>query len=149
MNWSQFKKTWVMGQVCLLTFSVYFGSAIYTAGVTDVARQFNVSLVASTLGLTFFLLGAGTGWLFSLSKSLRSLLIRDFPGRAYALVANERDALHRPHAHLLVHIAPFRSLPNSHGPGEKLRDAHGIPLHHGLCRLTVPCNWRCIRGGHI
>ena len=61
MNWSQFKKTWVMGQVCLLTFSVYFGSAIYTAGIVDVAREFNVSLVASTLGVTLFLLGAGTG----------------------------------------------------------------------------------------
>lgn len=64
MNWSPFKKTWVMGQVCLLTFSVYFGSAIYTAGIVDVARQFGVSTVASTLGVTFFLLGAGTGWSF-------------------------------------------------------------------------------------
>lgn len=61
MNWSQFKKTWVMAQVCLLTFSVYFGSAIYTAGIVDVARRFNVSTVASTLGVTFFLLGAGIG----------------------------------------------------------------------------------------
>jgi MFS transporter, DHA1 family, multidrug resistance protein len=61
MNWSQPKKTWVMFQVCLLTFSVYFGSAIYTAGVPDVAREFQVSQVASTLGLTMFLLGAGTG----------------------------------------------------------------------------------------
>jgi DHA1 family multidrug resistance protein-like MFS transporter len=61
MNWSQFKKTWVTAQVCLLTFSVYFGSAIYTAGITDVAFRFHVSQVASTLGLTFFLLGAGTG----------------------------------------------------------------------------------------
>jgi DHA1 family multidrug resistance protein-like MFS transporter len=61
MNWPLFKKTWVMGQVCLLTFSVYFGSAIYTAGVVDVAEKFNVSSVASTLGITLFLLGAGTG----------------------------------------------------------------------------------------
>jgi DHA1 family multidrug resistance protein-like MFS transporter len=64
MNWSQVKKTWVMFQVCFLTFSVYFGSAVYTAGVRGVSEEFHVSSVAATLGLTLFLLGCGTGRLF-------------------------------------------------------------------------------------
>src|SRR5712672_2002817 len=51
MNWSQFKKCWVMFQVYLLTFSVYFGAAVYTAGFTDVSQRFHVSNVSATVGL--------------------------------------------------------------------------------------------------
>jgi DHA1 family multidrug resistance protein-like MFS transporter len=61
INWSSGKKIWVMFQVCLLTFSVYIGSAIYTAGIEDVIREFHVSLVAATLGLTLFVAGYGLG----------------------------------------------------------------------------------------
>ena len=50
MNWSTFKKVFVTFQICLLTFSVYIGSAIYSAGIEDVVREFSVSRVASTLG---------------------------------------------------------------------------------------------------
>jgi MFS transporter, DHA1 family, multidrug resistance protein len=53
-----------MFQMCFLTFSVYFGSAVYTAGELGVTQQFHVSSVAATLGLTLFLLGSGTGRLF-------------------------------------------------------------------------------------
>ncbi|KAF8497445.1 putative caffeine resistance protein 5 [Russula emetica] len=61
MNWSRVKKCWVMFQLCFLTFSVYFGSAVYTAAVPGVAEHFHVSHVAATLGLTLFLLGCGIG----------------------------------------------------------------------------------------
>ncbi|KIV86635.1 hypothetical protein PV11_02235 [Exophiala sideris] len=60
-NWSTSKKTWVTFEVCLLTFSVYIGSAIYTAGIEDVSQVFGVSRVAATLGLTLFVLGYGVG----------------------------------------------------------------------------------------
>jgi MFS transporter, DHA1 family, multidrug resistance protein len=70
MNWSRVKKTWVMFQLCFLTFSVYFGSAVYTAAVPGVAEHFHVSRVAATLGLTLFLLGCGIGRSFDVSKSL-------------------------------------------------------------------------------
>lgn len=60
-NWSSFKKIWVTFEICLLTFSVYIGSAIYTAGIQDVSRVFGVSRVAATLGLTLFVLGYGVG----------------------------------------------------------------------------------------
>jgi MFS transporter, DHA1 family, multidrug resistance protein len=60
-NWSFFKKCATTGQVCLLTFSIYIGSAIYTAGVRDVEQYFDISEVAAVLGLTTFVLGYGTG----------------------------------------------------------------------------------------
>jgi DHA1 family multidrug resistance protein-like MFS transporter len=61
MNWSHWKKIWVMCQVSLLTFSVYIGSAIYTAGIEGVMQEYHVSLVAATLGLTLFVAGYGLG----------------------------------------------------------------------------------------
>ncbi|KAI0068449.1 MFS transporter [Artomyces pyxidatus] len=61
LNWSISKKTWVMFQTCLLTFTVYIGSSIYTAGIEDVSQEFHVSTVAATVGLTLFVAGYGLG----------------------------------------------------------------------------------------
>lgn len=47
--------------ICFLTFSVYIGSAIYSAGIVGVEESFGVSQVASTLGLTLFVLGYALG----------------------------------------------------------------------------------------
>lgn len=44
-----------------MTFAVYIGSAIYTAGIPSVVTEFQVSEVAATLGLTVFVLGYGIG----------------------------------------------------------------------------------------
>ena len=61
LNWSTFKKVFVTFEICLLTFSVYIGSAIYSAGTQDVVKQFGVSEVKATLGLTLFVAGYGIG----------------------------------------------------------------------------------------
>ncbi|KAI9782163.1 MAG: hypothetical protein M1835_004083 [Candelina submexicana] len=61
MNWSTLKKCIVTAQICLMTFSVYIGSAIYNAGTAGVVEVFHVSNVAATLGLTLFVLGYGIG----------------------------------------------------------------------------------------
>jgi len=50
-----------MFQTCLLTFTVYIGSAIYTAGITSVTEEFHVSTVAATVGLTVYVAGYGLG----------------------------------------------------------------------------------------
>lgn len=60
-NWSTPKKFFVTFEICLLTFSVYIGSAIYSAGIMDVTKVFGVSRVAATLGLTLFVLGYAVG----------------------------------------------------------------------------------------
>lgn len=60
-NWSTFKKVWVTFEICLLTFSVYIGSSIYTPGIPEISEEFGVSPVAATLGLTLFVLGYGVG----------------------------------------------------------------------------------------
>lgn len=60
-NWSTPKKFFVTFQICLLTTSVYIGSAIYTAGIQGVMAQFDVSEVAALLGLALFVLGYALG----------------------------------------------------------------------------------------
>ncbi|KAB2577382.1 Caffeine resistance protein 5 [Lasiodiplodia theobromae] len=60
-NWSVGKKFFVTFEICLLTFSIYIGSAIYSAGIVDVMQKFRVSQVAATLGLTLFVAGYGVG----------------------------------------------------------------------------------------
>ncbi len=56
-NWSSVEKTFVAGLICLYTFAVYLGSAIYTPSVEGVMRQFNVSYAAANLGLALFVFG--------------------------------------------------------------------------------------------
>jgi hypothetical protein len=60
-NWSRGKRCFVTFMICLLTFSIYIGSAIYSAGIMDVEMKFGVSQVAATLGLTLFVAGYGVG----------------------------------------------------------------------------------------
>jgi DHA1 family multidrug resistance protein-like MFS transporter len=50
-----------MFQTCLLTFAVYLGSAIYTAGIPGITSEFHVSNVAALVGLTTFVAGYGLG----------------------------------------------------------------------------------------
>ncbi len=50
-----------MFQACLLTFAVYLGSAIYTAGIPGITSEFHVSDVAALVGLTAFVAGYGLG----------------------------------------------------------------------------------------
>lgn len=60
--------------ICLLTFSVYIGSAIYTAGIQDVVLTFGVSQVAATLGLTLFVLGYALGPMVWVSTVLTNIV---------------------------------------------------------------------------
>ncbi|KAG6355090.1 hypothetical protein INS49_004171 [Diaporthe citri] len=60
-NWSSPKKFFVTFEICFLTFSVYIGSAIFSAGIQDVMTVFGVSQVAATLGLTLFVAGYAVG----------------------------------------------------------------------------------------
>ncbi|PYI11074.1 MFS general substrate transporter [Aspergillus sclerotiicarbonarius CBS 121057] len=60
-NWPMWKKVVVTFELCLLTFSVYIGSSIFTAGIQSVMEQFHISEVAATLGLTLFVAGYGLG----------------------------------------------------------------------------------------
>ena len=56
-DWSVFKKCAVTAQLCLLTFSIYIGSAIYSPGYESLNQSFGVSSVVATLGLTLFVFG--------------------------------------------------------------------------------------------
>jgi Ca2+/Na+ antiporter len=67
-NWSTLTKFFVTFELCLLTVSVYIGSAIYTAGIPDIMKSFEVSQVEATLGLTIFVIG------YALGTSIYSLM---------------------------------------------------------------------------
>jgi DHA1 family multidrug resistance protein-like MFS transporter len=60
-NWSFPKRCFVLAQIVLLTFSVYIGSAIYTASTPYVVEKFHVSEVTATLGLSLFVEGYAIG----------------------------------------------------------------------------------------
>lgn len=60
-NWSLGKKVFATGMVCLITFSIYVGSAIYSPGVMSVEEQFHVSESVAVLGLSAFVAGYGLG----------------------------------------------------------------------------------------
>jgi len=60
-NWSLLKKVFVTALICLLTFSIYIGSAIYTVSYQSIEEEFHVSGVVTTLGLSLYVLGYATG----------------------------------------------------------------------------------------
>ncbi|KAI4528103.1 MFS general substrate transporter [Schizophyllum commune Loenen D] len=64
MNWSFAKKSFVTLQLCVLTFSVYVGSSIYSPGIQDFAQAFGTNLPVATLGMTLFVFGYGIGPMF-------------------------------------------------------------------------------------
>jgi DHA1 family multidrug resistance protein-like MFS transporter len=73
-NWSFRKRCFVLFEIALLTFSVYIGSAIYTASIPLITEKFNVSLVVATLGLSLFIEGYALGpMIFSPLQELPSL----------------------------------------------------------------------------
>jgi hypothetical protein len=51
------------------SFSVYIGSAIYTASIPYVTEKFHVSTVTATLGLSLFIEGYALGPMVGHSKS--------------------------------------------------------------------------------
>ncbi|GAA5897660.1 hypothetical protein JCM6882_000062 [Rhodosporidiobolus microsporus] len=60
-NWSTRKRSFVAGQISLLTTVVYIGSAIYTPSSMGIMEEYGVAQVVATLGLTLFILGYGIG----------------------------------------------------------------------------------------
>ncbi|KAH7304427.1 major facilitator superfamily domain-containing protein [Stachybotrys elegans] len=59
--WTFTKKSFVTVQICLLTFAIYVGSAIYSPAIPSTAQHFHVSRVTATLGLSLFVAGYGLG----------------------------------------------------------------------------------------
>lgn len=61
MNWTTNKKVFITAMLCVLTFSIYIGSAIYSPGATSVEETFGVSEPVAILGLSCFVAGYGLG----------------------------------------------------------------------------------------
>ena len=53
-NWSSNWKLLITLQICLFNFAVYIASSIYVPGEADIMKEFNVSEIVATMGLSFF-----------------------------------------------------------------------------------------------
>ncbi|KAI9818494.1 MAG: hypothetical protein M1827_000553 [Pycnora praestabilis] len=60
-NWSTGKKGFTTLQICLYTFAVYTGSAIYSTSEQGVMERFGVGSTAASLGLALYVLAYGIG----------------------------------------------------------------------------------------
>ncbi|KAL8990319.1 MAG: hypothetical protein Q9169_008149 [Polycauliona sp. 2 TL-2023] len=60
-NWSNLKRGFVALIICLYTFAVYSGSAIYTSSTLEVMSVFNVGQTAASLPLALYVLAYGIG----------------------------------------------------------------------------------------
>lgn len=60
-NWSNRKRALIATIICLYTFVVYTTSAIYTSSTEGVMKEFGVSTLIATLGLSLYVLGYGMG----------------------------------------------------------------------------------------
>jgi DHA1 family multidrug resistance protein-like MFS transporter len=60
-NWSPGKKLWVGFLICLYTFVVYTGSAIYTSSIPQVIEKFHITAVEASLPLSLYVLAYGIG----------------------------------------------------------------------------------------
>ncbi|KAL8661441.1 MAG: hypothetical protein Q9168_008385, partial [Polycauliona sp. 1 TL-2023] len=60
-NWSNLKRGFVALIICLYTFAVYSGSAIYTSSTLEVMQVFHVGETAASLPLALYVLAYGIG----------------------------------------------------------------------------------------
>jgi len=60
-NWSNRKRALIATIICLYTFVVYTTSAIYTSSTEGIMKEFGVSTLVATLGLSLYVLGYGVG----------------------------------------------------------------------------------------
>ncbi|KAJ5490068.1 Major facilitator superfamily domain general substrate transporter [Penicillium expansum] len=60
-NWSNRKRALTTIMICLYTFVVYTTSAIYTSSTEGIMKEFGVSTLIATLGLSLYVLGYGIG----------------------------------------------------------------------------------------
>ncbi|KAI1202124.1 major facilitator superfamily domain-containing protein [Nemania serpens] len=61
LNWSEGWKFLIAAEVCILNFSVYVASSLYVPGEESLQKEFGVSTVVATLGLSLFSVGYGFG----------------------------------------------------------------------------------------
>ncbi|KAK9319845.1 major facilitator superfamily domain-containing protein [Lipomyces orientalis] len=78
-NWSPWKKHFVAMLICLYTFVVYCGSAIYTPSAPFISERFGISTIAASLGLSLYVLAYGIGPLIFAPLSEIPILGRSIP----------------------------------------------------------------------
>lgn len=132
-------------ELCLLTFSVYIGSAIYTAGILDVVRVFNVSQVAATLGLCLFVAYAPSLFLYLPLLNLIQLRFKQWlRSWTHALEPYVRNAHDRTEPDLHPHSRRLCALPDSYSSRRQLWNAPRVSFSDRFLRITSSRYWRGI-----
>ena len=146
-NWSTPKKLFVTFQICLLTTSVYIGSAIYTAGVQDVAKEFHVSEVAALLGLTLFVVGYALGPMVWVRVSMH--LCNQTANSSVPLGSNVGDSLHWSQSCLHRDLICIRPPSARCDIRQELWNASCVSVHHRPCWKPRARHWRCYHRRHV
>ena len=60
-NWSNKKKLWTGFVVLIYTLSIYIAASLYTASIPHMMESWNLGRVASSVGLSIYVLGYGLG----------------------------------------------------------------------------------------
>ena len=150
MNWSLLKKVFVTAEICLLTTSVYIGSAIYTAGNEGIMMQFGVSQTAVSTPQSLLYNHVAPKAYNQITGNprpnpLRSRLRR----RPHALGPHVRDPADRPHAHLHRHSRRIRRPSTGRHLRAEFRHAARLPFHNRLRRESRPSHRRRIDCRHV
>ena len=148
MNWSKLKKFFVTFQICLLTFSIYIGSSIYSAGLQSVSMEFGVSEVAGDLGLTLFVAGYGVGpMLWSPMSEIPMIgMLQDPPSQRTSLKLPD---WFRPKSNLYEHVALVCPFTASHRVCSQFWHASSISVYYWIYWLTMSRDWGCIHRRHV
>ncbi|WVF68833.1 hypothetical protein IAT40_003606 [Kwoniella sp. CBS 6097] len=145
LNWSLFKKCWLVAIIMLMTSSVYMGSSIWSPAVMQGAEYFGVGQVTSTLGLSLFVVGYGVGPLFLSPLTEIPLIGRTIP---YIITLAIYCVLQVPTAlvtnfagfAILRFLAGFAGSPPLATGGATIQDvfaAHTTPYAMGLWGLSA------------
>jgi len=111
-NWSPKKRAFVALSLCLLTFTMYIGSAIYTPSIPGIMQEFNVSLTHATLGLTLYVLGKLGTSVDSVTQANMLCLSLWYWTNVSCPLAGTSSIRTKPHIH--QHLVPLPHLPDPH-----------------------------------
>ncbi|KAL9628316.1 MAG: hypothetical protein Q9204_005968 [Flavoplaca sp. TL-2023a] len=150
-NWSNRKRGFVALIICLYTFAVYSGSAIYVSSIYGVMSVFNVGEIAASLPLALYVLAYGIGPLLFSPLSELPLVGRN---PVYAVtfslffILSIPTALASNFAGLLVlrFLQGFLGSPCLATGGATMQDMYSMLKHWVLCYPVSPSPWKAGAG---
>lgn len=146
-NWTLRRKGVATLQICLYTFAVYLGSAIYTPSIPGIQEAFGVSITVASLGLALYVLAYGMGPLLFSPISEIPVVGRNPP---YMVTMGIFVALciAAPLVDNMAGLLVIRFLQGFFGSVSGFKVIEG--LHHtDFHRAALSCYWRRLSWRHV